>query len=339
MSDVSRREFLKRSVASGVAGGVALTGLGRYAEASGAAEVGTVIDLTRCDGCTSRSLPACVSACRDKNESRFPEPVEDIPYFWPQKKREDWSKKRGMTDRLTPYNWTFVQEVNVEHEGKDHTLYIQRRCMHCDNPPCADLCPFSVLHKMPEGPVLIDHDLCFGGAKCRTVCPWGVPARQSGVGIYLKIAPTLAGGGVMYKCDLCSDRVRAGKRPACVDACPRGAISFGNKQEMRALARKQAEEIGGYLYGERENGGTSTFYVSPVPFEKIHEALVKQKAAQPRPGLPGYPGMPVGARNMTETANGVAWGMLVAPVAGVAAAVGAAYKTMKGGGGDAGHEK
>jgi len=46
--------------------------------------------------------------------------------------------------------------------------------------------------------------------------------------------------------------------------------------------------------------------------------------------------MPVGARNMTETANGVAWGMLVAPVAGVAAAVGAAYKTMKGGGNDVG---
>jgi len=55
--------------------------------------------------------------------------------------------------------------------------------------------------------------------------------------------------------------------------------------------------------------------------------------------LPGYPGMPVGVRNMTETANGIAWSMLVAPVAGVAAAVGAAYTTMKGDGDNAGHEK
>lgn len=334
MAGFSRREFLRRSVASGVAGGIALTGLGRRAEASGGRDVGTVIDLTRCDGCTGLPLPACVTACRDKNQGRFPEPAEEIGYYWPQKKREDWSHQRDRADRLTPYNWTFVQEVTVEHGGRDHTLYLQRRCMHCDNPPCADLCPFSVLHKMPEGPVLIDHDLCFGGAKCRTVCPWGIPARQAGVGIYLKIAPTFAGGGVMYKCDLCYDRVRAGKRPACVEACPRGAISFGSKEKMRALARRRAGEIGGFIYGERENGGTSTFYVSPVPFEKIHAALLKQKAEQAKPGLPGFPGMPVGVRNMTETANGMAWSMAVAPVAGIAAAVGAAYKTMKGGGDD-----
>ncbi len=336
MSGFSRREFLKRSVASGVAGGLVLTGLERRAIASGVGDVGTMIDLTRCDGCRDLPSPACVTACRSKNEDRFPEPIEDIGYYWPQKKREDWSKKREITDRLTPYNWTFVQEVAVEHEGRDHTVYIQRRCMHCDNPPCADLCPFSVLHKMPEGPVVIDHDLCFGGAKCRTVCPWGVPARQAGVGLYLKIAPTFAGGGVMYKCDLCYDRVKSGGIPACVEACPRDAISFGNKEEMRTLAHERAEEIGGYLYGERENGGTSTFYVSPVPFEKVHAALLKQKAKQAKPELPGFPGTPVGVENMTESANGIAWSMAIAPVAGIAAAVGAAYKTMKGGGDDGG---
>ncbi len=334
MSDFSRREFLKRSVASGVAGGLVLTGMNRRAEASAVTEVGTVIDLTLCDGCASLPLPACVSECRDKNKARFPEPIEDIGNYWPQKKKEDWSKKRGLTDRLTPYNWTFVQKVQVEHDGRDHTLYLQRRCMHCDNPPCADLCPFSVLHKMPEGPVIIDHDLCFGGAKCRAVCPWGIPARQAGVGLYLKIVPTLAGGGVMYKCDLCYDRVKAGKIPACVEACPRNAIAFGKKEEMRALARERVKKIGGYLYGEHENGGTSTFYVSPVPFEKIHAALLKEKANQAKPGLPGFPGMSVGVENMTESANGIAWTMAIAPVAGIAAAVGAAYKTMKGGGGD-----
>jgi len=336
MSGFSRREFLKRSVASGVSGGLVLTGLDRPAEASGIGVFGTVIDLTRCDGCRDLPLPACVDACRDKNKDRFPEPIADIGYYWPQKKKEDWSKKRGLTDRLTPYNWTFVQKVKVEHAGRGHTLYIQRRCMHCDNPPCADLCPFSVLHKMPEGPVVIDHDLCFGGAKCRTVCPWGIPARQAGVGLYLKIAPKFAGGGVMYKCDLCYDRVKSGRIPVCVEACPRDAILFGNREEMRTLAHGRAEEIGGYLYGEEENGGTSTFYASPVPFEKIHAALLKQKAKQAKPGLPGFPGMPVGVENMTETANGIAWSMAIAPVAGIAAAVGAAYKTMKGGGDDAG---
>ncbi len=330
MSDLSRRDFLKRSVASGVAGGLVLSGLEGRASASGGEEVGTIIDLTKCDGCKTLPIPLCVSSCREKNKSRYPEPVEDIGFYWPQKKTEDWSKKRGITNRLTPYNWTFVQEVKVNHEGKDYALYLQRRCMHCDNPPCANLCPFSVLHKMPKGPVVIDHELCFGGAKCRTVCPWGIPARQAGVGLYLKIAPKFAGGGVMYKCDLCNDLVKSGKNPSCVDACPQNVILFGKKDEMHALATKRAEEISGYIYGDRENGGTSTFYVSPVPFEKIHTALMKQRAEQQNPQSPGFPAMPVGVENMTETPNGIAWSMAIAPVAAIAAAIGAAYKTMKG---------
>ncbi len=330
MPDFSRREFLKRSAASTVAGGLILTGLGRNAEASGATPLGTVIDLTRCDGCRTLDVPVCVTVCREENRKYFPEPIKEIGNYWPQKKKEDWSKKKGLTSRLTPYNWTFVQEVNVEHGGKRYTVAIPRRCMHCDNPPCANLCPFSVLHKMPDGPVVIDRDLCFGGAKCRTVCPWGIPARQAGVGIYLKIAPKFAGGGVMYKCNLCYHRLKSGREPACVEACPQNAIIFGEKEKLRKLAHKRAAEINGYIYGEKENGGTSTFYVSPVPFEKIHAELMKQKASQPNPKAPGFPGMPVDVENFTETANGIAWSIVVAPIAGAAAAAGAAYKTMKG---------
>jgi len=331
MSDFSRREFLKRSAAAGVAGGVALTGFSKNAGASDVAQVGTIIDLTKCDGCNGLDTPACVTACREENKDRFPEPIENIENYWPHKKKEDWSKKRGLTSRLTPYNWTFVQKTEVEHDGKQHTLHIPRRCMHCDNPPCANVCPFSVQHKTPEGPVVIDHDLCFGGAKCRDVCPWGIPARQAGVGIYLDIAPKLAGGGVMYKCDLCYNRVKSGREPACVEACPRNAIIFGEKEKMRALARSRADQINGYVYGDKENGGTSTFYVSPVPFEKIDAELMKQKSSQSNPKAPGFPGMPVDVENFTETANGIAWSMAIAPVAGIAAAAGAAYKTMKGG--------
>jgi len=40
------------------------------------------------------------------------------------------------------------------------------------------------------------------------------------------------------------------------------------REDCRALAHKRASEINGYIYGERENGGTSTFYVSPAPFER-----------------------------------------------------------------------
>ena len=104
--------------------------------------------------------------------------------------------------------------------------------MHCDNPPCAKLCPFGVKHKTPEGPVYIDHNLCFGGAKCRTVCPWSVPQRQAGVGIYTLWQRFLpAGGGVMFKCDLCRERLLSGDRPLCIDACPNKSMQIGRRMK------------------------------------------------------------------------------------------------------------
>lgn len=328
MSGISRRTFLRRSLATGIAGGMVLSGADKIAHATEKKEkaVGTLIDLTKCDGCKGQDVPLCVTACRQKNEENFPEPVDNILDYWPQKKHEDWSDKRDAINRLTPYNWTFVQKVNVD--GQE--INIPRRCMHCDNPPCVNLCPFGALDKKPEGVSRINPDLCFGGAKCRDVCPWGIPARQAGVGLYLKIAPKYVGGGLMYKCDLCYDRITKGQKPACVEACPQGAILYGNKEELRQLAYEKAEAIKGFVYGDKENGGTSTFYVSPVSFTKIDVQLKNIKAQQANPQAPGFPTMPVGVGNFLDTANGLAKAVLLAPVATAFAAGFTAYKTMQG---------
>jgi Fe-S-cluster-containing dehydrogenase component len=331
MSLLSRRDFIKRTLAAGVASGLVLSGLGKTAEGATITPRGTFYDLTKCDGCKGLKVPRCVSACREENSFKFPKPAEHIEYYWPHKKKEDWRDKKDLTARLTPYNWTFVQHVQVKQDGRAVDVFIPRRCMHCDNPPCANLCPFGAQGKTPEGPVIINPNLCLGGAKCRDVCPWGIPARQAGVGLYMKLAPRYVGGGVMYKCDLCYHRVKEGKIPACVEACPRGAIAFGDKEEVREQAWKRAREIGGYIYGDKENGGTSTFYVSPVPFQKIHEQLMAQKNKQPNPAAPGFPGMPVGVGNFLDSVNGIAGALLVAPLAGAFAAGYAAYRTMKGG--------
>ena len=193
--------------------------------------------------------------------------------------------------------------------------------MHCDNPPCADLCPFGAQVKQPEGPVTINPNICLGGAKCRTVCPWHIPQRQGGVGLYMSWQPIPAGGGVMYKCDMCLDRIREGKRPACVEACDRGAIQFGPKAELKAKALALAKEIGGHAYGTQENGGTSVFYVSRVPFEKINRALTEKKERFL---------MPVGVKNPLEEPNRMAEAVVLTPVAtglgALAAAVGTAWK-------------
>lgn len=331
MSDrMSRRTFFKRSSAAGILSFFAASGLSKPVFGiTNTEEIGTVIDLTKCDGCAHLDTPLCVTACRQKNKENFPEPVKPIEPYWPQKKFEDWSDKRGVTDRLTPYNWNFIEHIQVEHDGMLEDVHLMRRCMHCDNPTCQKICPFSAISKDKSGAVSINDEICFGGAKCRDVCPWGIPQRQAGVGLYLDVAPTFAGGGVMYKCDLCRDLLAQGGKPRCETACPTKAIISGPKEEMKSFAKKRAEEIGGYIYGDLQNGGTSTFYVSKVPFEKISKAIAAAKKAKNDTNT-GRPLMPENVENYLDTEKGMAIGALIAPFAGASLAAYTAYKTMKG---------
>jgi Fe-S-cluster-containing dehydrogenase component len=213
----------------------------------------------------------------------------------------------------------FIQEVSVEYNGEAVDLTIPRRCMHCVNPPCVKLCPWGAARQYANGISRIDTDMCLGGSKCKNVCPWEIPQRQTGDGLYLKLLPSLAGNGIMNKCDRCYDRVAVGSAPACIAACPEAVQTIGPRDEIIARAQTLAQETGGYIYGVGENGGTNTIYVSPVPFEELNEAIEKGKG---KPHL-----KPV--ENTMARANNLAVAMVVAPIAGIAAAVGKFYKQTK----------
>ena len=378
MTDFSRRSFLG-GMAAATAATVPLAGLARRAvarsadsagsgqagadsagsgqagadqagatAASSGARYGSLIDLELCDGCPDRDTPRCVTSCRTANAHRFPEPdPAKIKDYWPQKRHEDWSDRRDVTDRLTPYNWTFVQAVEVEHEGRREEVHVPRRCMHCDNPPCAKLCPFGAAQKRPEGPVTIEENLCMGGAKCRTVCPWDVPQRQAGVGPYTYLDPLPVGGGVMYKCDLCVDELVAGNTPACAAECPRGAIRIGDRDTLFAEAERRAREYGGdrwreHLYGQNEHGGTSTVYVSRVPFRAIDAAIVaageRQREAlaerDPEAAERIRPMRLHETDNMLDRHRGLAAVSVAAPLLGAAAAFAATVSRLEKGGSD-----
>ena len=312
----NRRTFLKIGTGLAAAGaGVTLPGKGFAASGKGLA---TLIDLGRCDGCPGKEMPACVAACKDINRDKIPRIHEPIPEPWPRKTIEDWSKKREVFDRLTPYNFIYVHRAEVEEGGERRTVFVPRRCMHCDNPACATICPFSANHKYEDGAVVINQELCFGGAKCKAVCPWEIPQRQSGVGIYLQILPNLAGNGVMYKCDLCHDRLGAGKLPGCIEACPQQAMTIGERKKIYALAEERARAMKGFIYGKKENGGTATLYVSPVSFAALNGTMKKQ---------PGRPDMGPAARRMAET-DGMGKTVLQAPLFGIAAGVAGAFMAL-----------
>src|SRR5512138_2228648 len=317
---LDRRGFLKAvGLAAAAAGGAALArSAPALAAAGGAGEpMGMVADLSRCDGCAGRGTPACVAACRAERGGDMPAVGGEVPVNFPTGKSEDWRAKREVTTTLTPYNWTFVQKAEVEHEGKTVEASIPRHCMHCDKPACAPVCPFGVIEKKASGAVCIDVEHCFGGAKCRTVCPWGIPQRQGGVGLYMELLPGYAGGGVMYKCDLCAARLEKGLPPACVEACRtvKGGAAplwFGTRREARERAAARAREIGGHVYGDTQNGGTGMLYVSAVPFSAIAAAL--HRDGNERFFLPD-------GQDPLAASKRAASAALTAPLAAVAAAV------------------
>ena len=70
------------------------------------------------------------------------------------------------------------------------------------------------------------------------------------------------------KCRMCLDRVANGMKPACVTACPTGALDFGTRDGIVAEAERRAKKLadaGGTprVYGKDELGGLGVIYVLP----------------------------------------------------------------------------
>lgn len=316
-SKISRRAFLKGSLtaAGSVAAGTTLIKAARAAARGEGEPLVTVIDISRCIGCEE-----CVYGCQQANADKFPEPEKPFPKMFPARaKVADWSDRREVSDRLTPYNWLYIQHAVVTIDGEETELNIPRRCMHCENPPCVKLCPFGAAQQEENGLSRIDSDICFGGAKCKTVCPWHIPERQTGVGMYLNVMPNFAGNGVMYKCDRCYTRIAQGDIPMCIEICPENVQIIGPRSEMLEKAHARAKEMNGYLYGEHENGGTNTIYISPVPFDELNKSIEK--------GM-GRPHFNKVENTMAQGTN-IAKAMAIAPVAGIAAAAGKFYLSSK----------
>jgi formate dehydrogenase iron-sulfur subunit len=70
---------------------------------------------------------------------------------------------------------------------------------------------------------------------------------------------------------MCRDREEG---PACVQACPRGAAVWGERDELIARARERiAARPDVYVhrvYGEHDLGGTCVLYLSDVPLDDLY---------------------------------------------------------------------
>ncbi|HZD56443.1 MAG TPA: 4Fe-4S dicluster domain-containing protein [Anaerolineales bacterium] len=161
---------------------------------------GFVIDVARCIDCR-----ACLVACSVENN--------------------------------VPMNHTriWVKDLGVQGEFPDlQRSFVPYNCMHCDNPPCIEVCVSGATYKDADtGLVLVDQEACIGCGYCVEACPYD--AR------YLDEKR-----GVVDKCTGCIQRVEIGQQPACVATCLGGARMFGDLNDPQSevsMALKDASSV------------------------------------------------------------------------------------------------
>ncbi len=202
-------------------------------------------DNTRCIGCR-----ACMVACKSWNDR----PADHTEFF----AGEGYQNPRD----LDANNYTLITFNEITTGAKPDWVFGRQLCMHCDHPACASACPTTALTKSALGPVVFDAWRCIGCRACMQACPFVIPKYD-----YESRAP------LIHKCTFCADRLEVGLKPACAMVCPTGAISFGDRDDMVAEAKRRiAMAPGTYIpeiYGLDEVGGTSVLHLSSVPFEQI----------------------------------------------------------------------
>lgn len=205
-------------------------------------------DVTRCTGCER-----CVAACKEENQL-----AKDVPRRWKQE-----------IDALSSTRYTTVLR-------REKDRFVRQLCRHCLEPACVSACIVGALTKTVQGPVVYDPDRCMGCRYCMVACPYAIPR-------YDWEQPTPH----VQKCTMCYPRLKEGRQPACVEACPYEAALFGTREKLIAEARRRIEENPGrYLpevFGETEIGGTSVLYISDIPLDFL--AFKPELGDEPLPQL------------------------------------------------------
>lgn len=177
-----------------------------------------LIDTTRCTACRG-----CQVACKEWNQLPATKTRQTGSYQNPQ-------DLNGDTWRLVRF---------AEHPTKTGGMvwyFFSDACRHCLEPPCKEVADEKV-----KGAIVVDKKtgaviytdkakkLKAAADEINLACPWGVPHWSDHL-------------GRMAKCTMCIDRVEAGLKPACVAACPTGALNFGDEGEIKKLAVTRVEK-------------------------------------------------------------------------------------------------
>ena len=207
---------------------------------------GMSIDIDKCTGCG-----ACMVACAVEN---------NVPPANPGA-----TERRGIT-------WMRVYKIdNGEEYPERRSAFVPMMCQQCGvDTPCAHVCPQQAVDVDPATGIVGEIPArCLGCRYCVAACPyharyfnWWDPAWPAGMEKTLNpdVAPRMR--GVVEKCNFCHGRwhrakeraAAAGQKdlqpgdyiPACVEACPAGAIRFGDLNDRSSELAAARQDPGSF---------------------------------------------------------------------------------------------
>jgi len=209
------------------------------------------IDLNKCISCNN-----CVAACNVEN---------NVPVVG----KEQVGNGREM-------QWIRLDRY-YSGTPEDPKVSIQPiLCQHCDLAPCENVCPVVATNHSEDGLNQMVYNRCVGTRYCANNCPYKVRRfnffdfrsymfdgyyEQESIALQHNPEVTVRSRGVMEKCTFCVQRlmearqeaIKEGRevggdevKTACQQACPAGAITFGNSNDAESAIAKAIEHELGY---------------------------------------------------------------------------------------------